>query len=76
VFADAHTHPGAAFQSHSDRTNPMVGREGHIAIIVPEFARWPIGPGELGIFGYAGDHAWRDRGGREAGRYFYRGFCA
>jgi hypothetical protein len=76
VVADAHTHPGAAFQSHSDRTNPMVAREGHIAIIVPDFARWPIGRNELGVYEYVGDHTWRDRGGRGAARYFYRGFWA
>ena len=71
-----HTHPGAAFQSHSDRTNPMVAREGHIAIIVPDFARWPIPAGKLGVYEYVGDHAWHDQGGRAASRYFYRGFWA
>jgi hypothetical protein len=75
VVADAHTHPGAAFQSHSDRMNPMVARAGHIAIIVPEFARWPIRPGELGVYEYVGDHVWHDRCGGAA-RYFYRGFWA
>jgi proteasome lid subunit RPN8/RPN11 len=76
VVADAHTHPGAAFQSHSDRTNPMIARGGHIAIIVPEFARWPIPAGELGVYEYVGDHVWHDRGGRAASRYFYRGLGA
>jgi hypothetical protein len=75
VVADAHTHPGAAYQSQSDRTNPMVARAGHIAIIVPEFARWPIRPGELGVYEYAGDHVWHDRRSAAA-RYFYRGFWA
>lgn len=76
VVADAHTHPAAAFQSASDRTNPMVAREGHIAIIVPNFARWPIRLGALGVYEYVGDHIWRDRGGLNARRYFYRGFWA
>jgi proteasome lid subunit RPN8/RPN11 len=76
VVADAHTHPGAALQSGSDRTNPMVAREGHIAIIVPDFARWPIGRGTLGVYEYVGDHGWHNRGGRNAPRYFYRGFWA
>jgi hypothetical protein len=76
VVADAHTHPGAAMQSHSDRTNPMVARAGHIAIIVPDFACWPIRRGELGVYEYAGDHGWHNRGGRTASRYFYRGFWA
>ena len=42
VVADVHTHGGAAYQSGSDKTNPMVARAGHIAIIVPDFAAWPI----------------------------------
>src|ERR1035437_3100095 len=33
VVADAHTHPIAAFQSPSDKANPMIARAGHIAII-------------------------------------------
>lgn len=76
VVADAHTHPAAAFQSGSDRTNPMVAREGHIAIIVPNFARWPISAGALGVYEYVGDHVWRDHGGLSARRYFYRGYWA
>jgi proteasome lid subunit RPN8/RPN11 len=76
VVADAHTHPGAAFQSATDRTNPMVARDGHVAIIVPDFARWPIEQGALGVYEYAGDHTWRARGGRNESRYFYRGFWA
>jgi len=73
VVADVHTHPGAAFQSSSDRTNPMVARPGHIAIIIPDFARWPIPLGRLGVYEYRGDHEWFDRGGGNADSYFYRG---
>jgi hypothetical protein len=49
VIADIHTHGGAAHQSAFDRANPMVARAGHIAIIVPDFAAWPIAPERLGI---------------------------
>ena len=38
VVADVHTHGGRAFQSEADRTNPMVARPGHIAMIIPYFA--------------------------------------
>ncbi|MDA4848784.1 hypothetical protein [Hoeflea poritis] len=76
VVADAHTHPGLAFQSQSDRTNPMVARKGHIAIIIPNFARWPIERTELGVYEYAGAHTWHDRSGRKASRFFYRGLWA
>ena len=50
VVADAHTHGGAAIQSWDDRTNPMVARAGHIAIIVPNLARPPVKHPELGIY--------------------------
>jgi hypothetical protein len=74
VVADAHTHPGTALQSGSDKANPMVARPRHIAIIVPEFARWPIRHGGLGIYEYCGDHSWIDRNELRAPGYFYTGF--
>lgn len=73
VVADVHTHPGQAFQSMSDRTNPMVAREGHIAIIVPNFAVEPVRHDEIGIYEYRGNHSWTDRSPRKAGGYFYTG---
>ena len=74
VVADVHTHPDIARQSYSDKTNPMVARDGHTAIILPNFARWPIKPGELGVYEYRGDHNWADHSGMRAHRYFYTGF--
>lgn len=73
VVADAHTHPGAAFQSSSDKANPMIARSGHIAIIVPNFARWPIPAGNLGIYEYCGQHDWIDRNAAMAPNFFYTG---
>ena len=36
VVADIHTHPGTSVaQSSIDRANPMIAREGHLALIVP-----------------------------------------
>ena len=66
VVADIHTHPAAAFQSESDRTNPMVARAGHIAIIVPDFAAPPVRYERLGIYEYRGEHRWADRSHRRA----------
>ncbi len=63
VVADVHTHGGAAVQSESDRTNPMIARSGHIAIIIPNFAFAPIWRGQLGIYRYKGSHAWDDNSG-------------
>ena len=74
VVADVHTHPGIALQSVSDRTNPMVAITGHIAIIVPNFARWPILPSELGIYEYRGQHQWIDRNQQNTKHFFYTGF--
>ncbi|MGY2909207.1 Mov34/MPN/PAD-1 family protein [Bradyrhizobium sp. URHC0002] len=74
VVADVHTHPGAGFQSDSDRTNPMVARKGHIALIVPDFGRWPINPKRMGIYEYEGDHAWLDHSPTRAPHFLYTGF--
>ncbi len=74
VVADIHTHPGAAFQSVSDRTNPMVARTGHVAIIVPDFAAPPVRHEDLGIFEYQGEHRWADRSHRHCRKYVYTGF--
>ena len=74
VVADAHTHPLAAIQSDADRTNPMVARLGHVAIIVPHYARPPVCQSDLGIYEYLGDHAWKNRGGKQAKRFLYTGF--
>jgi hypothetical protein len=73
VVADVHVHGGSAHQSESDRTNPMVARSGHIAIIVPNFAAWPISGRRLGIYEYRGRHEWDDRTNADPA-YFYRGY--
>lgn len=62
-----------ARQSPADRDNPMVAERGHLALIVPEFARRRVGPSELGIYEYEGDHRWRDLTGKEAAKFFYVG---
>ncbi|HUO88161.1 MAG TPA: Mov34/MPN/PAD-1 family protein [Rhizomicrobium sp.] len=74
VVADIHTHGGAAYQSSSDKANPMVARHGHVAIIVPEFAAWPIQAERLGIYEYRGQHEWTDRTHPKARRFLYTGF--
>jgi hypothetical protein len=74
VVADVHTHPDVGFQSLSDKANPMVARAGHIAIILPNFARWPIAQDRTGVYEYRGDHEWSDRSPTRTPRYFYTGF--
>ena len=74
VVGDVHTHRGEAFQSEADRTNPMVAREGHIAIIVPGFAAGRPPTSTLGVFEYLGDHAWTNHSGRPAARFLLNDF--
>lgn len=74
VVGDVHTHPGGAFQSEADRTNPMVAREGHIAIIVPNYGAGRPATSKLGVFEYCGDHAWTDHSGTGARRFLHNDF--
>jgi hypothetical protein len=73
VVADAHTHGGAGIQSYEDRTNPMIARARHVAIIVPNMARPPVEHAALGIYEYRGEHQWTKRSGGNPKRFFYVG---
>jgi hypothetical protein len=70
VVADIHVHPGIATQSFSDRTNPMIARKGHIALIAPDFAEGDCMPGDLGMYEYRGGYEWTPRFGTEAEEFF------
>lgn len=74
VIADAHTHPGGAFQSPSDKANPMVARPGHIAIIIPNYAQAPVSPKRIRIYEYCGHHNWTDRSPSSSPGFLYIGF--
>lgn len=63
VVADIHTHPGSPRQSPSDRANPMVALQGHLALIVPNYAKGPHWRHRLGIYRYEGSHSWTDLSG-------------
>ncbi len=63
VVADIHTHEGEAFQSTADRRNPMIARHGHVAVIVPNYARGPVWRHQLGLYRYEGEHRWADLSG-------------
>ena len=63
VVADIHVHPWSAHQSDIDRRNPLIATQGHLALIVPRFARPPVRRWALGIYEYDGDHQWRAHGG-------------
>ena len=68
VVADIHVHPKAAFQSRADRKNPMIATAGHLALIVPHFARPPVVLEKLGFYEYRGSHRWRSLGGPKIAR--------
>lgn len=70
VVADVHVHPGGYGQSPSDRESPVMPRDGHIAMILPDFARGRPEPGGIGIYEYHGQGRWTDHSG--AGRRFVR----
>ena len=67
VVADVHVHPGSCRQSPSDRANPVMPRVGHIAMILPDFAKDAPEPGAIGIYEFLGGGRWADHsiaGGR------------
>jgi hypothetical protein len=59
VVADVHVHPGGSYQSQSDRAHPMISRAGHIALILPDFAKPPVRVGVIGISRYLGNKNWQ-----------------
>ena len=58
VVADVHVHPMGSGQSPSDSAHPMISEPGHIALILPNFARLPIPREEVGIYRYQGAGEW------------------
>ena len=47
----------------------MIAMTGHLALIVPNFARSPMALEELGFFEYLGSHRWRSLGGTQISRF-------
>ena len=76
VIADVHTHPGRGTpqQSHADRTNPMIGLPGHIALIVPDFASQVVFADKIAVDEYLGGHQWKNHTGKRAKNFFHIGF--
>lgn len=71
VVADVHVHPEGAWQSLSDRDNPMIAQRGHLALIVPDFARPPVWLKTLVFLEYQGGHRWRELSGRRISRFLH-----
>jgi proteasome lid subunit RPN8/RPN11 len=67
VVGDVHTHPsGWVAQSDVDAANPMVAKRGHVAVILPHFARRGPLPADAGVHVYQGDRRWTSAFGSEA----------
>jgi len=73
VVADIHVHPSGAYQSVEDKTNPTVPRSGHIAIILPNYARAPVRISDIGIYEYVSKQCWKSLGHAKAKKYLYIG---
>jgi proteasome lid subunit RPN8/RPN11 len=73
VVADVHVHPGGYGQSSSDKANPMIAEAGHLALILPHFARRRTRPGSIGMFEYQGGRRWADHS-RAGAAFFYVGW--
>jgi proteasome lid subunit RPN8/RPN11 len=58
VVADVHTHPFGTRQSESDREHPMIAACGHIALIIPRFARRMPSLRQIGMYRYLGARRW------------------
>lgn len=71
VVADIHVHPKGAWQSLTDRDNPMIALSGHLALIVPFFARPPVRLESLGFFEYRGSHRWLELSGKRISRFLH-----
>lgn len=71
VVADIHVHPKGAWQSLADRDNPMIALPGHLALIVPFYARPHVRLESLGFFEYRGSHRWRDLSGKHISRFLH-----
>jgi len=73
VVADVHVHPCESYQSDSDRAHPMISRAGHIALILPDFARPPVRARSIGIYRYLGNKTWDAVPPRERGSFLHIG---
>lgn len=58
IVADVHVHPGGSWQSASDKAHPMITEAGHLALILPNFARAPVPRDDIGIYRYLGNQDW------------------
>jgi hypothetical protein len=77
VVCDIHTHPGTwVGQSGIDKDNPMISREGHIGIILPDLARGSRAARDAGVHIYHASGEWEEHLEGDAERLLYIGHFA
>lgn len=59
VRVQVHTHPGGAFHSPTDDEWPMVHTSGFLSLVIPNFARGPVGFEGAYLAQIDGHGAWR-----------------
>jgi proteasome lid subunit RPN8/RPN11 len=71
VIGDVHTHPSqSVLQSDIDADNPMLAQEGHVALIVPDYASRLVGADEVGVHRY-NENGWEGWTGADAARWLF-----
>jgi hypothetical protein len=73
VVADVHVHPGGSAQSASDKAHPMITQAGHLALILPHYARAPILREDIGLYRYLGNQAWHTVPHKQRRAFFHIG---
>ena len=73
VVADVHVHPGEAFQSESDRRNPMIAQSGHIALILPNYAKPPASHSHARVYVFEERDRWRAISSEDTRAFFHVG---
>lgn len=74
VVADIHTHPGGAGQSEIDQANPMMPSVGHLALILPHYAKGEPEPADAGLYIFLGNHRWKAFPPGKSKAEFYVGY--
>jgi len=73
VVADIHVHPGAPLQSETDRSHPMIAQLGHVALILPQYARPPLRIADIGVYRFEGRNHWHSVPKADVRAFFHVG---
>ena len=73
VVADVHVHPGEAFQSDIDSRNPMIAQVGHIALILPHYAKSPASHSDARVYVFEERDRWRTVSPQDTRAFFHVG---